>query len=271
MQRFVSGETPAAPVHAYYPFVRMHTATVSRADTQLAYGFVEGPGTHEATLTRPDLFSRYYAEQFRLLIKSHGVPLEVGLSDKPIPIHFSFAENDHIEGTLSRERRQLMRDVFDLPDLEAMDDGIANGTWRPQPGEALPLSLFTAPRVDYSLHRLRHYTGTQPEWFQNFVLFTNYQFYIDEFIRLGHAEMAREDSASTWPSSSPATWSRAAPACRPSPMTSWARRRRACRRCRPTTWCAPTTAASPWSTSAWGRPMPRPSPTTLPCCARTPG
>lgn len=172
----------------------MHTATVSRADTQLAYGFVEGPGTHEATLTRPDLFSRYYAEQFRLLIKSHGVPLEVGLSDKPIPIHFSFAENDHIEGTLSRERRQLMRDVFDLPDLEAMDDGIANGTWRPQPGEALPLSLFTAPRVDYSLHRLRHYTGTQPEWFQNFVLFTNYQFYIDEFIRLGHAEMAREDS-----------------------------------------------------------------------------
>ncbi|KAF1056742.1 MAG: AMP nucleosidase [Delftia tsuruhatensis] len=85
MQRFVSGETPAAPVHAYYPFVRMHTATVSRADTQLAYGFVEGPGTHEATLTRPDLFSRYYAEQFRLLIKSHGVPLEVGLSDKPIP------------------------------------------------------------------------------------------------------------------------------------------------------------------------------------------
>ena len=42
MQRFVSGETPAAPVHAYYPFVRMHTATVSRADTQLAYGFVEG-------------------------------------------------------------------------------------------------------------------------------------------------------------------------------------------------------------------------------------
>jgi AMP nucleosidase len=41
--------------------------------------------------------------------------------------------------------------------------------------------------VDYSLHRLRHYTGTVPEHFQNFVLFTNYQFYIDEFIKLGHA------------------------------------------------------------------------------------
>jgi len=83
-----------------------------------------------------------------------------------------------------------MRDVFDLPDLGAMDDGIANGTHEPRRGEAHPLSLFTAPRVDYSLHRLRHYTGTAPEHFQNFVLFTNYQFYIDEFVRLGHETMS---------------------------------------------------------------------------------
>ena len=82
-----------------------------------------------------------------------------------------------------------MRDVFDLPDLAAMDDGIANGTHVPRPGEPQPLSLFTAPRVDYSLQRLRHYTGTLPDHFQNFVLFTNYQFYIDEFIALGHEAM----------------------------------------------------------------------------------
>jgi AMP nucleosidase len=46
-----------------------------------------------------------------------------------------------------------------------MDDGIANGTWEPRPGDAQPLSLFTAARVDYSLHRLRHYTGSAPDWF----------------------------------------------------------------------------------------------------------
>ena len=194
MQRFVAGETPAAPVRAFYPFVRVQTSTVARAPTHLAYGFVEGPGRYETTLTRPDLFADYYTEQLRLLRASHNVELEVGVSNQPIPIHFSFAEHDHIEGTLSPERRMLMRDVFDLPDLEAMDDGIANGTWSPRAGEAQPLSLFTAPRVDYSLHRLRHYTGTQPEWFQNFVLFTNYQFYIDEFIRLG--QLAMQDAAS---------------------------------------------------------------------------
>lgn len=194
MQRFVAGESLPGHVRACYPFVRIHTETVARAASSLAYGFVEGPGRFETTLTRPDLYGNYYAEQFRLLLKNHGGDIEVGTSTLPIPIHFSFAEHDHIEGSLSPERRMLMRDTFDLPDLAAMDDGIANGTWTAKPGEAQPLSLFTAPRVDYSLHRLRHYTGTAPEWFQNFVLFTNYQFYIDEFVRLGHAEMANPDS-----------------------------------------------------------------------------
>ncbi|KAF1043885.1 AMP nucleosidase [Xylophilus sp.] len=194
MQRFVAGEDLSGPVRACYPYVRVHTETVARADSPLAYGFVEGPGHFETTLTRPDLFAGYYAEQFRLLRQSHGVSLEVGVSSQPIPLHFSFAEHDHIEGSLSPTRRLLLRDRFDLPDLAAMDDGIANGTHRVRAGQPQPLALFTAPRVDYSLHRLRHYTGTAPEWFQNFVLFTNYQFYIDEFVRLGHAEMANPDS-----------------------------------------------------------------------------
>ena len=200
MQRFVVGESLPGHVRACYPFVRVQTDTVSRLNSgenaRLSYGFVAGPGRFETTLSRPDLYAEYYFEQFTLLLENHGVELEVGTSSQPIPVHFSFAENDHIEGNLSAERRQLMRDVFDLPDLTAMDDGIANGTYMPRPGEAQPLSLFTAPRVDYSLHRLRHYTGTAPEHFQNFVLFTNYQFYIDEFVRLGHETMA--DAASEY-------------------------------------------------------------------------
>ncbi|WP_428422007.1 AMP nucleosidase [Methylibium sp.] len=193
LQRFLAGESFSQRVRACYPSVAVHTDTGARADTPLAYGFVAGAGRYETTLTRPDLFGDYYLEQFRLLLRNHGVALEIGPSTQPIPVHFSFAEHDHIEGTLSAERRSLMRDLFDLPDLGAMDDGIANGTHEPQPdanGQVVhPLALFTAPRVDYSLHRLRHYTGTAPEHFQNFVLFTNYQFYIDEFIKLGHELM----------------------------------------------------------------------------------
>ncbi len=194
LQRFVAGESLDEPVRACYPFVRVHTDTVARADSRLSYGFVAGPGTYETTLTRPDLFDDYYHEQFRLLLKNHQVPVEIGTSHQPIPVHFSLADNDHLEGSLDAARRLLMQDMFDLPDLSAMDDGIANGTHETGPSQAHPLSLFTAPRVDYSLHRLRHYTGTAPEHFQNFVLFTNYQFYIDEFVRLGHETMTAGDS-----------------------------------------------------------------------------
>src|ERR1700710_2848041 len=122
LQSFVNGAAPAGRVRACYPFVRVHTDTVARADSRLSYGFVAGPGTYETTLTRPDLFARYYTEQFRLLLKNHAVLLEVGVSAQPIPVHFSFAENDHIEGNLSADRRQTLRDVFDLPDLATMDD-----------------------------------------------------------------------------------------------------------------------------------------------------
>ncbi len=194
MKRFVAGEDFGEHVRACYPFVRVHTDTVARADSRLSFGFVAGPGTYETTLTRPDLFARYFQQQFKLLLKNHGhhqqVQLEVGTSAQPIPIHFSFAEHEHIEGSMTAERRLLMRDVFDLPNLAAMDDGIANGTHETAMGEAQPLALFTAPRVDYSLQRLRHYTGTSPEHFQKFVLFTNYQFYIDEFVKLGHSLMS---------------------------------------------------------------------------------
>ncbi|MDB5839365.1 MAG: nucleosidase [Herminiimonas sp.] len=195
LRRFVGGEALPERVRACYPFVRLHTDTVVRADSRLSYGFVAGPGTFETTLTRPELFGDYYHEQFRLLLENHcrdqDVQLEVGTSAQPIPVHFSLAEHDHIEGSMTAARQLAMRDLFDLPDLAAMDDGIANGTCEPAPGEALPLSLFTAPRVDYSLQRLRHYTGTSPNHFQNFILFTNYQFYIDEFVRLGHDIMNR--------------------------------------------------------------------------------
>ncbi len=199
MQRYVAGEDLRDRVRACYPYVRIETATGwtppqgSEAEL-LSYGFVANAGSYATTLTRPDLFAHYLREQFRLLILNHGGRLEVGTSKEPMPVHFSFAENEHMEGEMSPSRRARLRDVFDLPDLAAMDDSIANGTWQGSTGQAEPLSLFTGARTDYSLHRLRHYTGTSPSHFQNYVLFTNYQFYIDEFIALGRAEMAKADS-----------------------------------------------------------------------------
>jgi AMP nucleosidase len=186
-EAFANGKAPTMRVRATYPFVRITTSTHARLDSRLSYGFVAGPGVHEATVTRPDLFQDYLTEQIRLLIENHGGPVEIGESGEPIPIHFAYPRDINIEAAVfgggSPAVDRPLRDVFDTPDLSAMDDVIANGTLQLPAGAPEPLALFRAARVDYSLHRLYHYTGTDPEHFQNFVIFTNYQFYVDVFAR----------------------------------------------------------------------------------------
>ena len=190
---YTGGADLEGAVRAHYPFIRLQVERGAAIDTRLSYGFVEGPGLWGTTITRPDLFERYFREQAGLLLRNHGVPLEVGVSAEPIPIHFAFPDGLYVEGGLAPERLHRLPEFFDLPDLSRTDDTIVNGTWTLGHDGERPLAFFTAPRVDFSLHRLRHYTATAPEDFQNFVLFTNYQFYVDEFIRLGRTLMDETD------------------------------------------------------------------------------
>jgi len=193
-QRLIRDGTLPARVRATYPEVLIETSTYAQIDSRLAYGHVAGPGVYATTITRPSLFRGYLLEQLRLLIRNHGVSLEVGPSVEPIPLHFAFPDGIHVEGELPDRVEQPLRDLFDVPDLAVMDDAIVNGTYQSAPGVPLPLAPFTASRIDYSLFRLPHYTATAPEHFQNFVIFTNYQFYIDEFVTKARLMMAAGDS-----------------------------------------------------------------------------
>jgi AMP nucleosidase len=89
LEAYVRGEPLCSRVRATYPFVRIVIDTHSRLDSRLSYGFVSGPGAFLTTVTRPDLFRAYLTEQVGLLIQNHGVPVEIGESDEPIPIHFA--------------------------------------------------------------------------------------------------------------------------------------------------------------------------------------
>lgn len=191
-EKFSRGEWQGGRVRASYPYVEITTTKGPRVDQRLSYGFISKPGTYCTTVTRPDLYHDYYLEQFTLLLKNHpDAELEIGVSETPIPLHFALGDGFHLEGDLSAEQIAQLPLIFDQPDLATMDDTIPNGTFVPKAGEPYPLALFTAPRVDLSLQRLKHYTGTSAEHFQKFVLFTNYQFYVDEFIRDAHEMMAR--------------------------------------------------------------------------------
>ena len=187
---------PGSRYRAFYPEIRLTTTSYAQVDSRLSFGHVAQPGTHATTVTRPDLFRNYLTQQIALLIRNHGVPVTIGPSTTPIPVHFAVAANPDITVPQEGATDFTLRDVFDVPDLSTTNDDIVNGTFTPENGTG-PLSLFTAQRVDYSLARLSHYTATDPGHFQNHVLFTNYQFYVSEFEAYARAQLADPDSGYT--------------------------------------------------------------------------
>lgn len=175
-------------IHAPYPEVSISAEHGDlNVDARPSFGVLLEPGRYSTTLTRPDLFAAYFHEQLKLVMERHGQPVIVGESDRQIPLPFVL-ENSLLD--LDESGVRSLYDVFAMPDLWATDDRIAAGETPHLETEERPLALFTAQRVDYSLARLRHYTGTSEEHFQRFVLLTNYQRYITAFIEHGHAEVA---------------------------------------------------------------------------------
>ncbi|MFM2281195.1 MAG: hypothetical protein RLZZ444_3426, partial [Pseudomonadota bacterium] len=185
----IRGSAPKGRYRAFYPEIRISTMRYDKTDSRLPYGFLSEPGSYSTTVTRPDLFRHYLKTQIGQLLQNHSLPITIAESTTPIPLHFAFGEGAHVEASATSSFDMPLRDLFDTPDLTTTDDEIANGEYEPPPGTARPLAPFTAQRIDYSLARLSHYTATQAEHFQNFVLFTNYQFYIDEFCSWARQQM----------------------------------------------------------------------------------
>lgn len=196
-ETLTNGATEGTRYRAYYPEIRLRTTSFAAVDSRLSFGHVSEPGTYATTITRPDLFENYLTQQIDLLLKNHGVSIYVGPSMTPMPVHFAVAQDTSITVPQEGAGNFVLRDVFDVPDLATTNDDIVNGFGFTFEDGAWPLAPFTAQRIDYSLARLAHYTATDPSHFQNHVLFTNYQFYVDEFEAYARAQLDDPDSGYT--------------------------------------------------------------------------
>lgn len=181
--RLVDNDTSVRQASAAcYPFLGFKVESTSlQTDATLSYGIVDAPGWYGTTVTCPTFYKKYLQEQLTLLHNNYGGSFYVGLSTHPIPWHF--AHINAPEKQLSAEQLMQFRQGFVHPDLLQIDDEVVNHTFDPQTFGYFPLALFDAQRVDFSLHRLHHYTGTHPTHFQNFIILSNYQRYTDEFIQ----------------------------------------------------------------------------------------
>ncbi|MDH0302386.1 MULTISPECIES: AMP nucleosidase [unclassified Pseudomonas] len=174
-----------------YPALRLtYYSQGEVAATTRAYAKVQVAGTYSVTVTQPAAFRSYLLEQLRPLMHDYTVTVEVGISEQNIPYPYVVDQGDELAGS-GITAAQLAR-VFPSTDLSAATDNIADGLYDWESAETLPLALFDAARVDFSLRRLVHYTGSDWRHMQPWILLTNYHRYVDQFIAHG-LEQLRED------------------------------------------------------------------------------
>ncbi|NCP12420.1 MAG: AMP nucleosidase [Sphingomonadales bacterium] len=163
-----------------YPQLRItYSGDENEAVHNLAFGRLEKPGVYVTTVTHPELFGDYLSEQIGLLAQQYDITVEVTPSKQEIPFPYVLdPSGDYDMGYVSP--LDLARH-FPTTELADIGDEIADGQFNIF-GNQHPLALFDALRTDFSLARLRHYTGTPPEHVQRYVLFTNYHRYVDEFV-----------------------------------------------------------------------------------------
>jgi AMP nucleosidase len=145
-----------------------------------SFGRLQEAGDYAIAVTQPRLFAPYLAQQLDLLLEDYGATVSAGLSTTEIPYNYVLDAGDDLDLT-GASALELSR-IFPSTELSQIGDELADGLWVQEGSAPRPLALFDAPRVDFSLARLRHYTGTPPGHVQDYILFTNYHRYVDEFV-----------------------------------------------------------------------------------------
>src|SRR5438477_8447996 len=124
-----------------------------------AFARLNQPGAYATSIARPELFRDYLVDQLEHLVRDYDAKVSVGRSASEIPYAYVI-ENSGIQvGDISTA--ELSR-FFPSNELVHIGDEIADGVWIPQ-ADTRPLALFDGPRTDFSLARLKHYTGTPAE------------------------------------------------------------------------------------------------------------
>ncbi len=172
-----------------YPYLLLHIRS-HKEDGVTPYGFVSvrGMGWYGTSITAPNIFADYLTDQLASIEAAYNVDYYVGYCDDAIPVAFAISPSSF---EIPAEYSQKIGEFFPLPNLKLIHDDYADGVYEQDDDAPLPLSLFPALRTDYSLQRLKHYSGTLPEHFQKFVIFTNYQRYVDEFIEHAKAVVGK--------------------------------------------------------------------------------
>jgi len=197
LQAYLTQGVQPDPAHRHdgsfaYPEIRLsYGGGDGRPAPIRSFGRLSQPGEYRISVTKPGLFADYLAEQLTLLIEDYDVQVEAVPGTQEIPFPYVL-DAGHALSLDEVSAAELAR-YFPATELAHIGDEIADGIWHTS-DPARPLALFDALRTDFSLARLRHYTGTPAEHTQRFVLFTNYHRYVDEFVRWAVGQLGPDEN-----------------------------------------------------------------------------
>jgi AMP nucleosidase len=155
-----------------------------------AYARITVPGDYATTITCPELYRDYLTRQLELLIADFGV--EVSVAASAIEIPYPYVLDGAADLRLDTVAAAELARHFPTTELAHIGDELADGLWDMASHPTRPLALFDGPRTDFSLARLKHYTGTPPGDVQQYVLLTNYHRYVDEFVRWACRQLSQD-------------------------------------------------------------------------------
>ncbi len=156
-----------------------------------AYARFSRPGTYSSSITRPDIFGDYIEEQLSLIMKDYGAECRVSLSDQEIPYPYVL---DGAGLDLNSVSASDLSRHFPATELALIGNEVADGIDFMDDHGHRPLALFDGLRTDFSLARLKHYTGTPAEHTQGYILMTNYNRYVDVFVAYAIEQLKKPDS-----------------------------------------------------------------------------
>ncbi|MBY0581736.1 MAG: AMP nucleosidase [Sphingomonas sp.] len=170
-----------------YPEIRLTYHGGDDRPTPLrSFGRLVSPGEYRISVTKPGQFAGYLTEQLGLLIEDYDVHVQAVPGNQEIP--FPYVLDAGAALSLDEVSASELARHFPATELAYIGDEAADGLLDATDSHR-PLALFDALRTDFSLARLRHYTGTPPEHVQRYVLFTNYHRYVDEFVRWAASQL----------------------------------------------------------------------------------
>ena len=156
-----------------------------------AYARFSRPGVYSSSVTRPDIFGDYIEEQLSLLIRDYNAECSVSLSDQEIPYPYVL---DGAGLDLNSVSAMDLSRHFPATELALIGNEVADGIEFIDDYGHHPLALFDGLRTDFSLARLKHYTGTPAEHTQGYILMTNYNRYVDVFVAYALEQLRQPDS-----------------------------------------------------------------------------